>query len=224
MRKIEGLGPRQSCSCRWQAGRWERPERGRRADLRVGSGPSAVLGGGSAQGYHPNSKPSSSSFLLMVPFPQLNLPHPEPSPLPTNSPSIPALCPPHPNPRPQGCPTTGPAEPTPTRATLSTGWAAQGAALCVLSTGPGAKYVPRKNGLNRIQMKWNVAGNQEERDGEFKGPESQRLWDRNGGGAARHGTRGQRDRDGQTGMEQRASGTGRWETDRGAERNGELNG
>lgn len=107
MRKIEGLGPRQSCSCRGQAGGWERPERGRQADRRVGLGPSAALGegGGSAQGYHPNSKPSPSSSLLMVPFPHLNLPHPEPSPLPTtSSPSIPALCPPHPNPRPKAAP------------------------------------------------------------------------------------------------------------------------
>lgn len=54
---------------------------------------------------------------------------------------------------------------------------------------------------------------QKERDGESEGPESQGMGDGNGRGATRLGTKGQTDRDRQTGVEQRTRGTGRWETD-----------
>lgn len=63
MRKIEGLGPRQSRSCRGQAGGWERPERGRPADLRVGSGPFSSPGGGGVSSGLP---PQLQTFPLLL--------------------------------------------------------------------------------------------------------------------------------------------------------------
>ena len=121
------------------------------------------------------------------------------------------------NPRPTRLPWLGLLAPKPsTRETVTDGswpeWP-RGRALCVLFTGPGAKYVLRKTCLNGIQMKQSKAGEHRQRDGESKGRETREqgtemeVQQHNLGQGCR-GTGMGREAEGRHGR-----GTGRWGTD-----------